>query len=589
MASEPVTSDLAAAVQWGDFDDEGVFQDTRRHAMAENCNNFVLEFGASRARVVRDLSKDQFEVLLGEHHRDVDHPIRWINIWDTSASEDVVQVIGQKYAFSQRLISLMKNGKAMQQRAKQQGRKRKIAASSNRNQFTSNSRRQKPVVTSQQTDVEKGPVNDDSSTSSPGVPDKSTPSLLDEELELFYLLKNTVNYFSIDHTDKALCIGDHWLYQRPDTNNLRTDINENFLPPKHWLWLVLCDDHTVITLNESPDLEAAPKGREGEAGDWKQELLKNMRANCLDVLIQQSKHGMSEYEQRPLSQNSIRQAWSKTLERSGKPSLSRINSDVGPVESSPDTTLEDDATSSLFYYLFEDYSAAGPLKEAGRILDDLGPKVLGSAERKSRVKSRDIIKPLHLLSKDLRTLKHLFENYMIVIGKILAATRRPGTAPSLDHMHTSVLVSSDSNLSESMLLETNPERKVFLTASALQRFDRLRDRLKGYFNLTQQKDSTATARLTRSATLLAKLSVFFLPVGFITAFFSIQIEDMYIWWTASTYWITFGITIGVSFLSLTFFGRMLMFFSDVLDEWSDAFSGTIRSALGAGRDDDDDE
>jgi hypothetical protein len=64
---------------------------------------------------------------------------------------------------------------------------------------------------------------------------------------------------------------------------------------------------------------------------------------------------------------------------------------------------------------------------------------------------------------------------------------------------------------------------------------------------------------------------------------------MYIWWTASTYWITFGITIGVSFLSLTFFGRMLMFFSDVLDEWSDAFSGTIRSALGAGRYDDDDE
>lgn len=30
-----------------------------------------------------------------------------------------------------------------------------------------------------------------------------------------------------------------------------------------------------------------------------------------------------------------------------------------------------------------------------------------------------------------------------------------------------------------MLLETNPERKVFLTASALQRFDRLKDRLKG--------------------------------------------------------------------------------------------------------------
>ncbi|KAF7533452.1 hypothetical protein G7054_g7049 [Neopestalotiopsis clavispora] len=588
MASETVTSQPAATVQWEDFDDERVFKETEKHATSEECNNFVLEFGANGAQVVRDLSKDQFEVLLSEQQRDGDHPIRWINIWDTSASKDVVEVIGQKYAFSERLISLMMNDKAMQQRAKQQGRKRKNAASSNRNQSNMSSRRQRTTVTSQQTDPEKG-MNDDSSTTTPVVPDKSTAKPPDEELELFYLLKNTVNYFSIDHTDRALCIGDHWLYQRPDTKTLRSDINENFLPPKHWLWLVLCDDHTVITLNESPDLEDAPKGREGEQEDWKQELLKKMRANSLDVLIQQSIHGMKRYEQRPLSQNSIRQAWSKTKARSGKPSLSRINSDVGPVESSPDTTLEDDATSSLFYYLFEDYSAAGPLKEAGRILEDLGPKVLGSAERKSRVRSRDIIKPLHLLSKDLRTLKHLFENYMTVIGKILAATRRPGTAPSLDHMHTSILVKSDSNLSESMLLETNPERKVFLTASALQRFDRLKDRLKGYFNLTQQKDSTATARLTRSATLLAKLSVFFLPVGFITAFFSIQIEDMYIWWTASTYWITFGITIGVSFLSLTFFGRMLMFFSDVLDEWSDAFSGTIRSALGAGRYDDDDE
>jgi hypothetical protein len=112
--------------------------------------------------------------------------------------------------------------------------------------------------------------------------------------------------------------------------------------------------------------------------------------------------------------------------------------------------------------------------------------------------------------------------------------------------------------------------------------------------LTQQKDSAATGRLTRSATLLAKLSVFFLPVGFITSFFSVQIEDMYIWWTASTYWWTFGITLGVSFLGLTFFGRMLMFFSDVLDDWSEKVSDWFRAAVARlgwrlGPDDDDDD
>jgi hypothetical protein len=124
------------------------------------------------------------------------------NIWDTSASKDVVEVIGQKYAFSERLISLMMNDKAMQQRAKQQGRKRKNAASSNRNQSNMSSRRQRTTVTSQQTDPEKG-MNDDSSTTTPVVPDKSTAKPPDEELELFYLLKNTVNYFSIDHTDRG--------------------------------------------------------------------------------------------------------------------------------------------------------------------------------------------------------------------------------------------------------------------------------------------------------------------------------------------------------------------------------------------------
>jgi hypothetical protein len=98
-----------------------------------------------------------------------------------------------------------------------------------------------------------------------------------------------------------------------------------------------------------------------------------MRANSLNVLLQQSKHGMSLYEQRPLSQSPIRQPLKKALDRSGsgRPDLSRIHSDVAPIAISPGTTLEDEGTSSLFYYLFEDYSAAGPLKAAGQILEEL--------------------------------------------------------------------------------------------------------------------------------------------------------------------------------------------------------------------------
>lgn len=66
---------------------------------------------------------------------------------------------------------------------------------------------------------------------------------------------------------------------------------------------------------------------------------------------------------------------------------------------------------------------------------------------------------------------------MIVIGKILAATKPP--SPPQPDPRASLLFRSDTNLSEPVNISSDPEYKVFLTSSALQRFDRLRDRLQG--------------------------------------------------------------------------------------------------------------
>lgn len=63
-----------------------------------------------------------------------------------------------------------------------------------------------------------------------------------------------------------------------------------------------------------------------------------------------------------------------------------------------------------------------------------------------------------------------------MIGKIIAATRRPGNT-ALDRHVSHVL--AESNPSESLIMSSDPERKAFLTASALQRFDRLHSRLDG--------------------------------------------------------------------------------------------------------------
>ena len=159
-------------------------------------------------------------------------------------------------------------------------------------------------------------------------------------------------------------------------------------------------------------------------------------------------------------------------------------------------------------------------------------------------------------------------------------------------------------MSESLMV---PSKEVRLAPSARDRFERLGDRLKllmlntihecleeqkslsdtvrhplhvsrprklekltkiQYFNLTNQKDSQATARLTRSATMLAKMSVFFLPISFMTSYFSVQIPDLTNGYTGTTYWGAFGVIATVSFLGIFFFGKLLEALSDSLDSLS---------------------
>lgn len=68
----------AAGPNFEDFDDPQVFEATRELAFAETCRNFVLEFGAEKAVIARDLEKEQFQHLLLQPERNPQHPIRWM-------------------------------------------------------------------------------------------------------------------------------------------------------------------------------------------------------------------------------------------------------------------------------------------------------------------------------------------------------------------------------------------------------------------------------------------------------------------------------------------------------------------------------
>ena len=98
-----------------------------------------------------------------------------------------------------------------------------------------------------------------------------------------------------------------------------------------------------------------------------------------------------------------------------------------------------------------------------------------------------------------------------------------------------------------------------------------------YFNINTQKDSEATARLTRSATLLAKLSVLFLPVSLMTSYFSTQISDIQGVYTIKEYWIVFAVMMSISFMGLFFFSRLLMWITETLDEWVKEFNRACAS------------
>lgn len=156
-----------------------------------------------------------------------------------------------------------------------------------------------------------------------------------------------------------------------------------------------------------------------------------------------------------------------------------------------------------------------------------------------------------------------------------------GTDIGNDDKDFSALNASTGNLSGM----GGPARGVKLSQKAFDRFDRLSIRMRllmldtideyleekaslsnTYFNLMSQKDSQATSKLNRSASLLAKLSVFFLPISFMTSYFSIQIPELTNNYTGTTYWVAFAVVATMSFLSLFFFSRLLMVVSDVLDE-----------------------
>lgn len=112
---------------------------------------------------------------------------------------------------------------------------------------------------------------------------------------------------------------------------------------------------TVISIHDKPDCEA-PESEDA----WRSAEIQNMRSNISTVLIQLSKLGFQRFEDQPLSQALVRQS----LQAMSRPR-------EGGEDSITSSDLAAEGTSNLFYYLFEDYLAAVPLRLCARKLMDI--------------------------------------------------------------------------------------------------------------------------------------------------------------------------------------------------------------------------
>ncbi|RDW88942.1 hypothetical protein BP6252_00974 [Coleophoma cylindrospora] len=493
------------------FDDQAVFDDSQDRAEKETTRNFVVEFGKDDVQVAFDLNSDRFTDLL-KTGKSPERPVRWINIWAPNQQTDTMKVLGSHYKFSPRLQAIIRTVPEPSHPVKDPKVEHRFRAKA----FAKN-------------DPEVAAKSIDSPTA--GIPTR----IRSVNTSHYEIARQMVSYQSVDVGAHFLCIGANWMHQAPKPKS--KDDESIVAPDAHrrlWSWLVLCDDRdTVISLHEDP----------GEVEDITE--TPRLRDNVLSVFRQLSQHGHKDAD--PVSMQSVRQA------------LPESPSDSAGVE----------GASNLFYYLFDDWRAVyASLSRFHKRLEALQTSILGNINKKpNSTPDMSIIPSLHMLGRDIRVRQHLYQGYSNLIQRIVGprdkSVPRPVTYSAMQGQNGVVVASSAQQRFERL-----GDRLELLILSEMREFLVEKDALiSTYFNLNAQKDSEATARLTRSATLLAKLSVLFLPVSLMTSYFSVQINDLAGVYTARDYWSAFAVIMSISFISIFLLSKSLMWITETLEAW----------------------
>ncbi|KAK5689923.1 hypothetical protein LTR17_026120 [Elasticomyces elasticus] len=520
--------DEGLAAGFRDLDDSANLDDLLSLVRSSISKNFVVDFNDSNAYTAFDLPAISVARLLDASLPDA-YSARWINVWRPYSQQPLLSALAQHYDFSPRLLGLMCSDPRL--------RKSPATSSSRDHQSIRKHAWRSGSTVTASSDTERG--SDELSDLGSAV---SQDSLAGGNL--YRIVDDIWHYTSVDLGRNYVCIGYNSLY---GTKPAGVEFSDDVLPHcvRVWTWLVLCDDSTIITVNEDPFPFA-----NGRLDELQERILQETRRNLINVFRSLSRVDETErVAQQPMTLLPIRTRLGDTPEETAH---------RGP-----------DTPGLLFYYLFENFHNSYTLvtrKESryGVELRDLRAQMMAAPKLHH-------IDRLESIGRELGVLKRHYQSHIRIIDRLLEPQTM--TAASLQG---SRIVDDESQGSLHTIRAVVTEKESLLgvsfSSAARVRFRRLQDWIDLYalceveeylkqkdslvamnFNLIAMNQSVATERLTRVALLMTKATILFLPVSFMSGYFGINLgnEQPY---TLKEYWICFAVIFACSWVTLVVFG-----------------------------------
>lgn len=525
------------------LDDPKVLAESMQSIASSSSRNFLVDFSDSDAWVGFDLSAQAILDLLGSEPRPDELNTRWINIWFPFQHKPLLELLAKHYDFSPRLLAMMCSDP---RRARAHGHPPSSRASGDH--LSTSALDHQSMV-----DIEKGEELPEVASISSNNPARSG-NIYDMADEIWH-------YTSVDQGRNYLCLGYNSIYNTGTVELSPHNRSCRIKPPlphckRVWTWLLLCRDRTVITINEDPFPYS-----QGSLDHLERDVLLDTRRNLINVFRSLS------FVEEPISANPL--------------TLLPIRKRLGNTAEENAHRMSD-APGVLFYYLFENWFNSYSIvtrrdSRYGIALEDTRANMF-------RNPGLEHIDRLDQIGNQLGVLKRHYESYIRVIDRVIEP---PSATPaSLNSSQILRTTSDESFGKDQMAMVANPITEAnsllgtSLSSASRVRFERLKDliylyalsEVKDYlvqkdglvqmnFQLIAIKESRDVERLTRVSLLITKATILFLPVSFMSAYFSTDLSNQQ--YTVQQYWIAFAGVFTLSWVALLGFGVM----SGTMETW----------------------